>query len=326
LYIVTVDGGKTKTVCAVLDAEGNVLSYATGRAIGSSLLDQQTIEFNLRSVVFDALARSSLGAEDIGVASFSVCDLDTKELMSNMERIILKLGFKGKVFLEPDFVSAYYVATHGKPGVGVIAGTGSMAYGENGSGGRARAGGWGWLINDEGSGFWIGAKALNAVARAYDGLSKETSLSEAICKELNLSDCLDLMNFTYKDRSADPLLASRIAPLVDLAAQEGDSQAIRILEQAAHELSLMALTVSRRLELTKEKHVVGCIGSVFKSNIVLERFKETMKREEKEVEIRGPYIDYAPLMGPTVIALKELGTESSEMLLETINKNLEKIS
>jgi N-acetylglucosamine kinase-like BadF-type ATPase len=325
LHIVTVDGGKTKTVCAILDAEGNVLSYATGRAIGSSLLDQQTIEFNLRSVVFDALTRSGLGAEDIGVASFSVCDLDTKELMSNMEGIILKLGFKGKVLLEPDFVAAYYVATHGKPGVGVIAGTGSMAYGENGSGGKARAGGWGWLINDEGSGFWIGAKALNAVARAYDGMNKETSLSEIICKELNLNDCSDLMNLTCKDGSAGPPLASRIAPLVDLAAQEGDSQAIHILEEAAHELSFMALTVSRRLELAKEKHIVGCIGSVFKSNIVLESFKEIMEREEKGVEIRGPYIDYAPLIGPAVIAFKELRTEPSEMLFETINKNLEKI-
>jgi hypothetical protein len=88
----------------------------------------------------------------------------------------------------------------------------------------------------------------------------------------------------------------------------------------------MALTVSRRLGLTKEKHIVGCVGSVFKSNIVLERFKEIVAREEKGVEIRGPYIDYAPLMGPAVIAFKELRTESSEMLLETINKNLERIS
>lgn len=326
MYIVTVDGGKTKTVCAILDAEGNVLSYATGRAIGRSLLDQQTIEFNLRSVVFDALTRSSLSAEDIGVASFSVCDLDTKELMSNMEGIILKLGFKAKILLVPDFVAAYYVATHGKPGVGVIAGTGSMAYGENGSGGKARAGGWGWLINDEGSGFWIGAKALNAVARAYDGMNKETSLSETICKELHLNDCSDLINLACKDGSAGPLLASRIAPLVDLAAQEGDGQAIRILEQAAHELSLMALTVSRRLELAKEEHIVGCVGSVFKSNVVLGSFKEIMEREEIGVDIRGPYIDYAPLMGPAIIAFKQLRTEPSETLFETINKNLEKIS
>ena len=312
-------------MCAVLDAEGNVLSYATGRAIGSSLLDRQTIEFNLRSVVFDALTRSGLSAEDIGVASFSVCDLDTKELMSKMEGMILKLGFKGKVLLEPDFVAAYYVATHGKPGVGVIAGTGSMAYGENGSGGKARAGGWGWLVNDEGSGYWIGVKALNAVARAYDGMNKETSLSEIICKELNLNDCSDLMNLTCNDGSTGPLLASRIAPLVDLAAREGDSQAIRILEQAAHELSFMALTVSRRLELAKEKHTIGCVGSVFKSNIVLKSFEEIMEREEREVEIRGPYIDYAPLMGPAVIAFKELRKEPSETLFETINENLEKI-
>jgi len=327
LYIAALDGGKTRSVCAILDTKGNILSYAIGKAIGTSLLDSRTVDLNLRNVVFDALKPSGLSVEDIGVASFTICDLDTKELKRSMYRKIVKLGFKGKVILEPDFVGAYYVATHGRPGVGVIAGTGSMAYGENRNGKKARAGGWGWFINDEGSGVWIGARALNAVARAFDGVDRETILLEMVCRELNLKHCLDLVNAAYRGGNADASLASRIAPLVDRAAEEGDDQAIRILQQAARELSLMTLAVSRRLGLDEDKYTVGCIGSVFKSKIVMDTFKRMLRGETKAVEFRGPYVDYSPLMGPVVIAFKKQQhtRSSSEALFEAINKNLRNI-
>jgi len=328
LYIATLDGGKTRSVCAILDTKGNILSYAFGRAIGTSLLDSRTVDLNLRNVVFDALKRSGLGIEDIGVASFTICDLDTKELKSSMNRRIVELGFTGKVFLEPDFVGAYYVATHGRPGVGVIAGTGSIAYGENGNGKTARAGGWGWFINDEGSGIWIGTKALNAVARAYDGTDRRTILLEMICKELNLKNCLDLVNVAYRRGNADVSLASRISPLVDRAAEEGDDQAIRILQQAADELSLMTLAVSRKLGLDRAKYTVGCIGGVFKSEIVMNTFKKALQREGNAIEFTGPYVDYSPLMGPVVMAFRrqQQGRSSSEALFERISKNLKGIS
>jgi len=326
LYIATLDGGKTRTVCAILDARGNVLSYAVGGPIGTSLIDPRTVELNLRNVVFDALKRSSLSVADIGVASFSICDLDTEELKNNMARRIARLGFKGQVLLEPDFVGAYYVATHGRPGVGVIAGTGSMAYGEDGNGKRARAGGWGWLIDDDGSGVWIGARALNAMARAYDGMDRETLLLEMVCRELNLKHWLDLVNVAYRGGNADASLASRIAPLVDRAAEEGDGQAIRILQQAARELVLMTLTVSRKLGLERREYTVGCIGSVFKSRIVMHTFRRMLQRRTKAVVLKGPYVDYSPLMGPVVMAFKRQQRSSSEALFETIDRNLKDVS
>lgn len=327
MYIATLDGGKTKTACAILDTKGNILSYTTGKAIGSSLLDSRTVEVNLRNVFFDALKRASLSIEDIGVASFTICDLDTKELTDSMMKRILKLGLKGKVLLEPDYVGAYYVATHGRPGVGVIAGTGSIAYGQNGHGKRARAGGWGWFIDDEGSGVWIGVRALNAVARAYDGMAKETSLSEMIFKELNLKHHMDLVNVAYRNGNADASLASRIAPLVSRAAEEGDGQATLILKQAAHELSLMTLAVSGKLGLDKDKYTVGCIGKVFKSKILLKTFKEKLQRKTKTVELRGPFFDYSPLMGPVVMAYAKLQKRpSSETLFEKISERLINIS
>ena len=326
LYIATLDGGKTKTVCAVLDTKGNVLSYASGGATGVSLLDSRAVEINLRNVVFDALERSGLTVGDIGLASFTVCDLDTEELKEGMKRAVLKLGFKGRVLLEPDYVGAYYLATHGRPGVAVIAGTGSIAYGEDGHGKKARAGGWGWLMGDEGSGIWIGTRALNTVTRAHDGTGEETSLLKMVCKEFDIKDCLDLLNIVYRNGRPDVALASRVSPLVSRAAEEGDAQAIRILQQAGHELGLVGLTVSRKLGL-EGTYEVGCVGSVFKSNIVLNAFKQACRSESKSVKFRGPYTDYLPLLGPAVMAFKSLQKRSSsEEIFETIAKNLKNVS
>ena len=327
LYIATYDGGKTKTVCAILDGKGKILSYATGSAVGTSLLDSRTVEHNLRTVCYDALKHSNLTAKDIGVASFTICDIDTENLRSNMKRMILGLGFKGKVLIEPDYVGAYYIATHGKPGVGVIAGTGAMAYGENADGAKARTGGWGWFIDDEGSGIWIGVRALNLVAREYDGMGKKTVLTHMICKEFGLKDTMELINIAYRNGNADPTLASRIAPMVDRAAQGGDNQSIRILQRAAREVSTMTLSVARRLGLDKDRCTVGCIGSVFKSRIVMDTFKEIVREGTDKAEFTGPFIVYQPLMGPVIIAFGELqGRSLSKSLLEGIDKELNNLS
>ena len=325
MYIATLDGGKTKTVCAVFDTKGNILSYAAGGPTGRSILDSRTIEINLRNVVFDALRRAGLTLRDIGLASFTVCDLDTEKLKQGVERAVLKIGFKGRMLLEPDYVGAYYLATHGRAGVAVIAGTGSIAYGEDGRGRKARAGGWGWLMGDEGSGIWIGTRALNAVSKAYDGTGEETSLLGMVCEELNLENCLDLLNIAYRNGRPDVALASRVAPLVSRAAEEGDTQAIRILQQAGRELGLGGLTVSRKLGL-EGAYAVGCVGSVFKSNIVLSTFRGVWRRELESVEFRGPYTDYLPLLGPAIMAFKELRKRSSsEEIFETIGKNLKNV-
>lgn len=325
MHVLAVDGGKTKTSCAILDVNGNILAHSIGRGTGTSLFDPPVVEHNLRSIVSNVLKHSNLSVTDIDVASFSMCDIDTVKLTRRMEEMISRLGFKGKVLLEPDFVSAYYAATYGKPGVGVIAGTGSMAYGENKRGDKARAGGWGWLIDDEGSGVWIGAKALNAVAKAYDGTKNRTILSEIVCRNLNLNDYLDVINLLYQNGMVDVLLASRIAPLVDQAAERGDEHAIRILQQAAHELSFMTLAVSKKLELENEKHIVGCVGSVFNSSIVWNTFKRLIETEIEGAEVKGPYIGYVPLMGPVIIAFKKSLKESSEIFFETISRNFKNL-
>ncbi len=133
-------------------------------------------------------------------------------------------------------------------GVALICGTGSIAYGRNREGSTARAGGWGYLLGDEGSGYGIGLAALRAVARASDGRGPQTLLEPAILKQWSLATPQDMIGHVYRGRVPIQEIAV-LAALVEDAAQAGDPLAGRILEEASHELALAINAVARGLEM-----------------------------------------------------------------------------
>ncbi len=120
----------------------------------------------------------------------------------------------------------------------------------------------------------------------------------------------------------DVSIASSIAPLVSKAANQGDPCATRILEKAGYELGIMAITVSNRLRLCGEKHMVGCVGSVFKSETVIDSFRRTVEKELKNVKIKGPYVGTTPIIAPAIMAYKRMNPKISEKFLEALEKRV----
>jgi N-acetylglucosamine kinase-like BadF-type ATPase len=133
-----------------------------------------------------------------------------------------------------------------------VCGTGSIAWGRNAAGEIARAGGWGWHLADEGSGFWIGEQAMRAVMRAYDGRGPATSLVEALSEHFGLSQTEGLVRSVY-DREYPRQEVALFSVRVAAAASAGDEVAREILTTAASELVLAARTVVRRLRLEEEE-------------------------------------------------------------------------
>ncbi|MGH7520391.1 MAG: BadF/BadG/BcrA/BcrD ATPase family protein, partial [Gemmatimonadales bacterium] len=128
------------------------------------------------------------------------------------------------------------------PGVLVNAGTGSIAYARVADGRLHRAGGHGWQLGDEGSGYWLGRRALSAAARARDGLEESSTLLERLLVELGLPTFDDLIRWTA---TATPAQVAALAPHVLNAAREGESVAQRIVAEAAAELSQLVRVLSR---------------------------------------------------------------------------------
>ena len=148
--------------------------------------------------------------------------------------------------VDNDAIIALAGGTMGKPGIVVIAGTGSIAFGVNEEGKRARSGGWGYVLGDEGSAYYIGLKALNSVTRAEDGRGQPTLLSQAIFDHFSIDSVDGLVRLAYID-GFDRIDGADLSVIVAEAAEEGDETALRILWQAGAELGIAASAVAKAL-------------------------------------------------------------------------------
>ncbi|MCX8170704.1 MAG: hypothetical protein N3E47_01850 [Candidatus Bathyarchaeota archaeon] len=322
MFILCMDIGKTKTLAIVLNEKGEVLGKFTSGPSGM-WLKEETVMKNVREAIEGCLSISRLSLGDIGLISISWADLDTPKDWENAWRVIEKIGInREKVLIEHDAVAAYYALTLGEPGVAVIAGTGSIGFGVNSRGERMRSSGWGWLIGDEGSAYWIAVRALNAISRAYDGRGEKTILSSMVSEYFGVERELEILDKIYKELKCDPTEISKIARIVDEAASRGDKVAETILEDAGRELALAALCIIRGLGMENEKIVVGGLGSVFKSKIVRDTFLKAVREWAPNAIVKEPLIGEESILGPIVMAFKKLGLRLSE---EGIKDFLERI-
>jgi N-acetylglucosamine kinase-like BadF-type ATPase len=324
LIIVAVDGGKTKTSCVVFNEEGEVISTSSSGPSGL-LLPSDTVKKNLWTAISNSLSQAGLHIEDINVLSIGLADIDTKRDVERASSLIRELPIPNSVItvVEHDAVVAYYAVTYGAPGVAVIAGTGSIAFGMNRLGERARSGGWNWLFGDEGSGYWIAKEALQAAARASDGRGPKTTLVDVFMENFKINDPLDMLEVVYRNMGSDPLRIADLAVLVDRVAEDGDEVAISILEKAGVELALACYSTALKLGMVDERMVVGAVGSVFKSKIVSGVFYSWLERRLRRAEFKPPLVGFQPIIGSAVIGFRKLGFENVEEKIERLKKHLE---
>ncbi|MCA1590065.1 MAG: hypothetical protein LC734_06660, partial [Acidobacteria bacterium] len=163
---------------------------------------------------------------------------------------------------------ALYATTFGKPGLVIVAGTGSVCLGKNESGQLAISGGWGPLAGDEGGGVGIAQQALHRVAKASDGRGLPTALSQQASEYFRASGPENLIVAIYSPQVDNSRIAG-FARFVVESAKDGDAVAVEILRDAGHELGLAACAVIEKLDLAKRKVPIGCVGSIFNAGKIL---------------------------------------------------------
>ena len=201
-----------------------------------------------------------------------------------------------------DALVALVAASATGPGASIVSGTGSIAYGRSADR-AARAGGWGHVLGDEGSGYWIGRQALRAVARGADGRGPATSLTPRVLNHFAVAKPADLIAEVY-DRQLPHHALAQIARLVQQARDEGDEVATQILEQAAHELVRAARSVVERLSMQREAVQFVLAGGVFTG---VPWLAEELKRRLPATAPRGQVkrLEVEPAMGAVRLALAE---------------------
>jgi N-acetylglucosamine kinase-like BadF-type ATPase len=302
----------------VIDASGKALSRSSG---GPS---------NPLTTGFDEAAAAIMGAveratEKAGIEVFSAACLGIAgtDRPSGRDALMERLEIpSGRVRMVTDAAAALAGATGGGPGVIVISGTGSIALGMNEGGETARAGGWGWRLGDEGSGYYIGNRALISALRAHDGRGRPTLLSKRISEQLNLGDVSQLIDRVYVEGMGVGEVAA-LAPLVGEAASEGDEEAASIMKEAGEELGAAATAVIWRLGLGGGFRV-AYNGGVFKlGGVLLSSFVEAVRGARPSSVIGPPRFEAD--VGAAMLALRDLGVEVGEGLLDRIEASLKEL-
>jgi len=317
--ILAVDGGATRTTCAIVDENGKILGIGMTGSSSHYAVSVEKAQENLRSAIERAMLSANLNAVVFDIGCFGLTALDSKYDYELNKRFIDSLGVVNRRLIVSDAVTAYYTVTDGKPGIVVIAGTGSVAFGINEKGETAQSGGREWLISDEGSAYHIAREGLRHALRAYDGRGEETLLRTMFMKHFNISIFEDIVGEIYKN--TDKSRIASLAPIVVAAAKEEDTVALRILQEAGKELGLAAVAVARRLNIENERTIVGGVGGVFKSGrFVLESFQATVKKGIPRVMIKPPVFN--AVKGAVILGLKEAGLPITEQLVSRIEHGL----
>lgn len=269
-YYLGIDGGGTKTTCAVGD-EHSVLASSTAGPSNITRVGEKRARESIHQAIRSTCEAAKLSPSEIKRVCIGAAGAAREEAATALRKFSEEL-IHGEIEVVGDMAISMEAAFGAGPGVIVIAGTGSIAYGRNIHGATARAGGWGFAIGDEGSAHWIGRKALSQLLRAVDerakgslsqNIAQADFISGSLFRELMLVWKVDSLEELARRANSDSDF-SALFPAVLASADSGDDLAREVLEKAATQLLRLAAIVIRRLFPEGDDVTLAMAGGVFR--------------------------------------------------------------
>jgi len=290
-----IDGGATKTTCAVGDGK-SVLGLATAGGSNIIRLGEARVREALHTAVREACVAAGVTAAQIDGACVGASGAGRAEVSDVVARMMAEL-MPCRLQVVGDIVIALQAAFGNGPGIVANAGTGSFAYGRDASGKISRAGGWGFAVSDEGSGQWIGRTAVGAALRAQED-GEKPGLLASIEKEWKTTSLNDLVQ---KANASPPPDFSALFPVVLTAGNSGDPVARGVLTRAGNELAELTKSVVRRLFGGAGNVPVAMVGGVFRqSALVRQVFYNQLAGEFGNVSVNPTVVE--PVLGALELA------------------------
>jgi N-acetylglucosamine kinase-like BadF-type ATPase len=290
-YYLGIDGGGTKTTCAVGD-DSRLLATATAGPSNIVRVGEVVARESLQASVRQACAAAGISLDQVVRTCVGGSGAARPELAAAVR------GFLAEILSSPvdvvgDMEIALDAAFDTGPGVIVIAGTGSIAYGRDRHGNTARAGGWGFAIGDEGSAHWIGRSAVAAVLRASDAGPDaaerlvRSDLVASFCKTWGVNSLIELA------RVANAVPPPDFSALFPAIAASNHELARQVLADAGRELARIAVVVIRRIFADDSAPVpVAMTGSVFRhATATREHFYNELRRVEARAEVKPEVVE-----------------------------------
>ncbi|WP_052045308.1 N-acetylglucosamine kinase [Caloranaerobacter azorensis] len=292
-YIIGIDGGGTKTLGYIGDTDGNILGVFSSGAANYFSIGIDRVKANLEHVIQSLCKKVQIDKKDLTLISLGLAGVDREQDRKIIMKIISQIGINCKIILNNDAKTAL-VGAHGQEkGIILISGTGSICYGIDSNGRIKRAGGWGHIIDDEGSAYDIAIKGLKSVIKAFDGRGQKTLLKEKILKYLHLYSVEELIQFIYSKETTKDHIA-KIAPIVMQSSVEGDNVSKHIMNEAIQSLIDMVIVVINDLDFNGERVELALTGGVFNnSEIIKQQFIDKITAQLQNLNLHRPLFDGA---------------------------------
>jgi N-acetylglucosamine kinase-like BadF-type ATPase len=308
-YWLGVDGGGTNSRAAIVDEAG--IALGEGRSDAANLLrvGLENAVLHIHQAVRDACREAGMEISQIAAACIGLAGVSQPDYHRQMLDALKAALPIPAIQLETDARVALAGATGNQPGVVIIAGTGSIACGINSRGRFARAGGWGPIMGDEGSGSYIGRRALESVMMSYDFRGEATSMTAPVLRHFGVSSPPELTTVIYdssaKEKGEVQAKIAQLSRVAVEAAEQGDEVAIGILRDAASELAKTALAVIDQLRMERDTFRVAYVGGVFEAGELI------LKPLRDEIQKVAPNAELAPPLDPPVIGAAKMAQAMS---------------
>ncbi|SEQ68780.1 N-acetylglucosamine kinase [Piscibacillus halophilus] len=302
--VIGIDGGGTKTKAVMADQKGHIYAVATSGATNPNSVSHSQLKKNIQSLFnclqdvhpdeFEQVDFCFAGMAGVGEAS------SKNQLHDIFTEIVQAYKFEYKLY--NDGINALFAGTLGEPGIVQIAGTGTITYGLNSLGEFHRVGGWGYLFDDQASGYDLGKQALSYVFQAYDGRGSQTILEHILLNHFQVRAVPDLIPTIYAHEKPRELIAS-ISQLVFEAYDSGDFVAGKIILEASEQYIKNINTLLKRAFQDELPSLISLAGGLFnRSDVFIPLIQKKINRSIPIQKVR-----LEPVAGAVIAALKEIG-------------------
>ena len=309
-----IDGGQSHTEAVIANVAGEILGTGLGGALDHGNLSggREKLETAVRESVNNALQNAKL--PNLDHTSFTSAHCGLSGGADYKEEIIRQIITAENLTVGNDALTALYAATGGKPGIVVIAGTGSIVFGINQKGKTARSGGLGFMFSDEGSGFWLAAEIIKLAIKEQDGVITNQGLRKLVLDFFNVGEIRELTNAFYNNQISRDRIAG-FSKVIAEKAESGNRTLEDVIKRGAKCLVENVKGAADKLEF-ESGFAVCAVGGMFRGELLKRFFVKILRNKVPNAIFTEP--EFPPPIGALLLAFQNSNVRINKQLLSNL--------
>jgi len=320
MYVLAIDGGGTKTSAVLCDEHGNIYAKVVTTRSNPTAMDLHYFESTIHTIMQNLQQQNPQVFSAVHSCFAGMAGVKELQAERTVEEILRQYVSKTAIIsVDNDAIIALYAGTLGQAGIVQIAGTGAITMGFDQQKNFHRVGGWGYLFDDEGSGYDLGIQALKAIFQSYDGRGRATALTDAVLHYFAVANEPQLIECIYGEEHPRTVVAP-LSKYVVAMANQGDEVAHKILEDACQKYYSAIKACYKQMIWGKEHVLVVLAGGVFKNEgYFLPKLQQLAIADDLPLQFIKPLLP--PIGGAVIAAFKEMNIQPCTDFIETFQKN-----